>query len=244
MLLNCDLGECDRLLHDSVEQRVMPHIQLANIACGFHAGNRQVMRDTVALASQHGVAIGAHPSYPDREQFGRRSMALNKADICDLVLQQIELLDAICDEQGERLHHIKPHGALYNDMMQSQDVLDGILQAVKWHGGGQPLLLMAGTDNSSFQRHADMFGVEVWFEAFADRAYDDHGRLLPRSQAGAVYSDSRQVLQQAAALAAGQPITSCSGRPLQLQAKTLCVHGDNDQAVAVIEALARQLAGQ
>lgn len=244
MKLNCDLGETDRLTEESAEHQVMAHIDMANIACGFHAGNRQVMRDTVNLAKAHNVAIGAHPSYPDRENFGRRSMQLGKADICDLMTQQIELLDAICDEANTKLHHIKPHGALYHDMMQHEQVLQGILEALRHAGHDVPLLMMATADNDRFRKAADSYGIEVWFEAFADRRYTDDARLASRDAPGAVHADPQLILAQAQALAAGEPIISETGKPLAMDAQTLCVHGDNEHAVAVVKAIRQAFGGR
>ena len=244
LTLNCDLGEADALHDQSPEHHVMPYIDMANIACGFHAGNRQVMRDTVTLAKAHNVAIGAHPSYPDRENFGRRSMQLGKADICDLVTQQIELLDAICDEAQTKLHHIKPHGALYHDMMQHEQVLQGILEALRHAGYDVPLLMMATADNDHFRKKADSYGIEIWFEAFADRRYTDETRLASRDTPGAVLSDPQLILAQAQALAAGEPIISETGKALAMDAQTLCVHGDNKHAVAVVKAIRQAFGGR
>lgn len=237
MKLNCDLGECDRLVADGVEHQVMPHIDMANIACGFHAGNRQVMRETIRLAIAHNVAVGAHPSYPDRENFGRLSFALSRANICDLVLQQISLMEALCDDAGIAMHHVKPHGALYNDMMQSDDVLFGIFEAIQHLDRPVPLLLMSTPQNAVFLAKAEQAGITLLFEAFADRQYNDQGYLLSRAIDGAVLHEPSAIIQQAKLLAAGQALTTQNGRVLQLDAQTLCVHGDNAESVAVVAAI-------
>lgn len=241
LTLNADLGECDRLAPNNTEYQLMPHLDMANIACGFHAGNRQVMRNTIALATEHRVAVGAHPSYPDREGFGRQSFALSRANICDLVLQQISLMEALCEDQHVAMNHVKPHGALYNDMMQSDEVLLGIFDAIQHLDNPVPLLLMATPHNALFRQKAQKSGIEVMFEAFADRRYNDQGMLQNRSLEGAVLHEEAAIVQQAQYIANGQPLTTAGGRALIIEAQTLCVHGDNPQAVNAVAAIRNML---
>ena len=242
MKLNCDLGESFGSWSMGMDQAVMPYIDMANIACGFHASDPLIMRDTVALAKQHRVQIGAHPAYPDLVGFGRRSMVCSFDEIYSMVLYQLGALQGICQSSGEQMRYVKPHGALYNDMMQQPDVLRAILQAVVDFDGGLPVLVMATADNSEQQQLADELGASLMFEAFADRAYDEQGMLVNRRVEGAVYHDQQQVVTQAVAIARGEAIeTLSSGVKVALKADTLCVHGDNDASLQAVKAIRQAL---
>jgi UPF0271 protein len=238
--LNCDLGEVDKLQADSPEHQLMPHIDMANIACGFHAGNRPVMQDCITLAKKHAVSIGAHPSYPDRENFGRQSMALSKADICDLVFQQLTLIDALCDDQECTLSYIKPHGALYHDALADDDVLFGIFEAVRHFNPELPIVLLATAHKELLRSKADKFGLILWFEAFADRRYNEHGQLESRNIQGAVLTNNADIMAQGETLMQGYVISS-AGTRLNIEADTLCLHGDNPCAIETVGDLHRLL---
>lgn len=242
MKLNCDLGESFGSWSMGLDQAVMPYIDMANIACGFHASDPLTMRRTVALAKQHSVQIGAHPAYPDLVGFGRRSIACSFDEIYSMVLYQLGALQGICQAAGERVRYVKPHGALYNDMMQQPETLQAILQAVADYDADLPLLVMATADNRPVQQQADARGVRLMFEAFADRAYDARGFLVNRCIDGAVYHDPQQVVAQALALANGQPVNTLQpGVRVLLSADVLCVHGDNKASLQVIQAIRQAL---
>ncbi len=241
MLLNCDLGESYGYWKIAADPLVMPYIDMANIACGYHAGDPQVMQKTVALAKQHQVKIGAHPSYPDRQGFGRRSMQLNPEEIENIITYQLGALSGMCQSQACELAYLKPHGALYHDMMKNDEVLFAILSALQKFNPEMPLLMMATMNNDLFKLKADDFGVTVMFEAFADRAYDDQGFLVSRSMEGAVLKTPDQILNRAIQLKEQGSIQSISGKTITLDAETLCVHGDNEEAVKMIQALKRCL---
>ncbi|NRB39119.1 MAG: 5-oxoprolinase subunit PxpA [Pseudomonadales bacterium] len=234
MLLNCDLGESFGYWKIEADPLVMPHIDMANIACGYHAGDPCVMVKTVALAKTCNVKIGAHPSYPDKQGFGRRSMALSRDEIEAFVIYQLGALVGICQSQGCKMSYVKPHGALYNDMMKDDHVLQGIFAAIKKFDKNLPLLMMATPKNQSFRNLASKHGINVLFEAFADRAYDDQGLLLARTEEGAVLTSSKAIMKQVQQLAQHGTVTSINGRTITLEADTLCVHGDNAQAVEQI----------
>ncbi len=236
MKLNCDLGEAEKILEDSIEHKVMPYIDMANIACGFHAGNTQVMRACIQLALENKVQVGAHPSYPDRENFGRTSMALNPADIADLMYQQLRTIDAIADEFETQLDYVKPHGALYNDMMLSDAVFDGVLQGVSYLDSNIPLIVMATPRNEHYQTRAKAKGINLIFEAFADRRYTDQGVLQSRLEDGSVLNESELILKQAQLIKAGQ-VETVSGKLLNIEADSLCVHGDNETSVSIVKEL-------
>ncbi len=239
--LNCDLGEVDKLCLQGPEHTVIPYIDMANIACGFHAGNRETMKATIALAKQHQVLIGAHPSYPDRENFGRLSMALSQADICDLVFQQVSLMEALCEEQQVPLSYIKPHGALYHDLLFQPQVRNGIFQAVADLSRKVPVLVLAHVNQQEVAASAERYGITLWYEAFADRRYHQDASLQSRTESGSVIESTEQIIMQARAIATGAPITTVEGGTITIHAHSLCVHGDNPAAVATIKALKKAL---
>jgi 5-oxoprolinase (ATP-hydrolysing) subunit A len=239
MLLNCDLGESYGNWAMGCDAQVMAHIDQASIACGFHAGDPVTMRRTLALAAQHGVAIGAHPAYPDLAGFGRRSMALSREEIIATIHYQVAALDGMARSQGLSLSYVKPHGALYHDMMVRPEVRAALLEAMATYASHpQPLaLLIQATRHADTHRAEAMAaGIPLLFEAFADRSYADNGGLLPRSQAGAIH-DRERMLAQVAQLQTDSAVTTNSGQVLPLQVDTLCVHGDNPEAVAAIAAI-------
>ena len=243
LLLNCDIGESFGAWTMGLDAEVMPHIDCANIACGFHASDPSIMRRTVALAVQHEVRIGAHPAYPDLVGFGRRSMACSTQEVEDMLLYQIGALDGICRAEDTRVSYVKPHGALYNDMMRKPELLRAVMRAVRLYDPGLPLMLMSVRDNGAAEALAREEGIALWFETFADRAYDGDGFLVARSLPGAVHHDSAQVISQALALASGQALTASDGSALVLRADSLCVHGDNASSVAAVRSIREALDG-
>lgn len=236
-LLNCDMGESFGNWTLGLDDEVMPHVDCANIACGFHASDPVVMRRTVVLAVANGVRIGAHPAYPDLQGFGRRSMACSPAEVEALLLYQIGALAGICRAEGGRVAYVKPHGALYNDMARDTELLRAVMRAVRAYDPELPLLVMATADPAPTRELAAEMGVTLWFEAFADRAYDAKGHLVSRREPGAVHHDQGRIVDQALTLARGEPLVANDGSALQLTADTLCVHGDNAESVAAVRAI-------
>jgi UPF0271 protein len=236
MLLNCDLGESYGSWTMGLDADVMPHIDQANIACGFHGGDPVTMRRTLALAAEHGVSVGAHPAYPDMVGFGRRSMNLSTDEIIASLHYQVAALEGMALSQGLTVDYVKPHGALYNDMMANEDVRSAIMQAIAVFHRPLPLILQATPEAAQHASEAKAAGITVLFEAFADRCYDDDGRLLSRRKPGAVH-DRERMLAQVAQLKAEGTIITVSGKVLALQADTLCVHGDNLEGVQAIQAI-------
>jgi UPF0271 protein len=241
MKLNCDLGESFGSWQMGLDTEVMPHIDMANIACGFHAGDADVMARTLTLAKQHGVNIGAHPSYPDLQGFGRRSMALSHSEIVNCMRYQIAALDGMALSAGLSLAYVKPHGALYNDMMAKPAVFTAVLEAVAGFYKPLKLMILATARQQDFASQANALGVTLLFEAFADRRYTDEGTLTPRSQAGAVLHGD-EMLSQVRQLVKHGSVTTASGKQLALSADTLCVHGDNPAAIAQIQQIRALLA--
>ncbi|MEJ2530599.1 MAG: 5-oxoprolinase subunit PxpA [Halioglobus sp.] len=236
MLLNCDLGESYGPWTMGLDAEVMPHIDQANIACGFHGGDPLTIRKTLALAARHGVIIGAHPAYPDLVGFGRRPMNLSADEIIANLHYQVAALEGMAHSQGLELSHVKPHGALYNDMMANNEVRAAIMEAVASYHRPLALMLQATPEADQHRAEAENFGIRLQFEAFADRCYDDDGKLLSRSRPGAVHERQR-MLEQVQQLQRDGTVTTVSGRVLPMQADTLCVHGDNLEGVQAIQAI-------
>jgi len=239
LLLNCDLGESFGAWTMGMDQAVMPHIDQANIACGFHAGDHMVMQNTLSLAAKHGVMVGAHPGYPDLVGFGRRSIPHSYEEIKALMHYQMSALDGMAKVHGVEMQYVKPHGALYNDMMSDAAIRHAVMDAVATFHRPIKLMLLATAQADSHRQEAQKLGVGLWFEAFADRCYDDDGKLLPRAKSGAVHNRAK-MLAQVEELAKEGTVTTASGNKLKLNADTLCVHGDNNEAVNAIQEI-RQL---
>jgi len=230
--LNCDLGESFGPWTMGCDEAVMPLIDSANIACGYHGGDPTVMRRSVLMAKAHKVEIGAHVSYPDLQGFGRRSMMLRGQELVDLLHYQIAALDGISRIHGAKVRYVKPHGALYNDMMKDRDLLRDIMSAVaQWH---QPLdlVVMATPKDGDAVELGVEYGLTLRFEAFADRGYTNAGYLINRDKPNALLDEDAAV-SQATAIARGA-LTSSRGKLLALQPDTLCVHGDTPAAVEMM----------
>jgi 5-oxoprolinase (ATP-hydrolysing) subunit A len=231
MLINADVGESFGCWQMGQDALLMPWLDQASIACGFHAGDPSVMVKTVQLALEHRVEMGAHPSYPDLQGFGRRSMAMKPEEVTALIRYQVGALQAIAEAEGGQLGYVKPHGALYNDMMQNEQLMLAVMNAVVGlnRSRSQPLhlMLLAQMENTQVQQLAEARGLPLYFEAFADRGYQVDGWLIPRGQPGALLQTEAEVQQQANRLLRGDPV----------QADSLCLHGDHPQALAFAEAL-------
>jgi UPF0271 protein len=226
---NCDLGEgCGQ------DAAIVPHISSASIACGAHAGDAATMRESVALCLAHGVAIGAHPSFEDREHFGRRELALSVAEIHALVARQIAALASACDAAGTRLHHAKPHGALYNLAARDRGVADAIAAAVR---EADPSLILYGLANSELTASGEAAGLRVAHEAFAERAYDADGRLAPRGMPGAVIEGFDDALAQVRDFVRNGVVIARDGTRVPIRADTLCLHGDRADAAGFARGL-------
>jgi UPF0271 protein len=243
MKLNADLGESYGHWQISADKDIMPFIDMANIACGGHAGDPTVMHKTIALAKSHSVSIGAHPSYPDIQGFGRRSMSIPVDDLCHIIQAQIATLDGLARCQGETLSYVKPHGALYNDMMSNKAVRLAVYTAIKTYYISLPLVVQATNQNEKLRLEAKEYGVSLLFEAFADRLYLDSGLLSPRSAPGAVL-DGAESVEQARRLIQKAEVLTDSGKALSISADTICVHGDTPEAISTVARIRAILLGQ
>jgi len=241
MKLNCDLGESDHNCSIGIDEQAMALIDLANIACGFHASNPDIMAKTIRSAIQHNVTIGAHPGYNDKQGFGRRSLSHSSTQITHLVAYQTGALQALCQCHGARVEYIKPHGALYNDMMVDCNIFTAILQAAVACMDQPKLMILAQPSNDLYQQLAQKYNVKLLFEAFADRAYTSQGTLTNRSIPGSVFVNEIQIIKQVQQLRLTGSVTSFDGTILQLNADTICVHGDNAASIAVLKQLHDEL---
>ncbi|MBB6545052.1 5-oxoprolinase subunit PxpA [Thalassotalea piscium] len=232
MKLNCDLAEID----NGVAELVMPFIDMANICCAAHAGSTALIKSTLKLAKKYQVEIGAHPSYPDRENFGRKSINISKQELTETLYQQISLVCLLAHENGQEVSYVKPHGALYNDMINDEQLFILILKVIEQINSSLKLMLLATPNNQHFRQLANAFGIELIFEAFADRRYTDDGFLMSRTVSGAVLN-KEQTLAQVQQLIATQTVETSGKRLLPLNAQTVCVHGDNKDGVDLIKEL-------
>lgn len=227
--LNCDMGEGFGNYAMQNDALLMQYISSANIACGLHAGNWNTMQQSVALALKCNVAIGAHPGFPDIQGFGRREMKISLLEAYQIVLYQIGALHAFVKSAGGQLHHVKPHGALYNMAAVDKDLAIAIATAVK---DFDATLIFYGLSGSIMIKAAENIGLRTASEAFADRTYCDDGTLTPRSLSNAIITNDKDSLQQALMLASQQQIVTTSGTAISLKVDSICLHGDNEHALS------------
>ena len=233
MDLNADVGEgCGD------DAALMPLLTSASIACGAHAGDALLMRRSVLLAQQYGVAIGAHVSYPDRENFGRRDLDLPADRLTAEILFQLGALSAITRAAGMQVRYLKPHGALYNRMARDVETAEVVVAAMRDFDAGLPVLTLPDSVAMSV---AQRWGVTAVAEAFADRAYTADGKLVSREQKGAVITDEVLVAQRALDMVRNQQVQSADGHRVRITARSLCVHGDTPGAVALARAVRNAL---
>ena len=234
MQLNCDLGEQEKLVPSSPEKSVMPYIDQANICCGAHAGNKDVMRETVILAIANKVEIGAHPSYPDRKNFGRLSLKIPEQELKEVIIQQIMALQTICEDLNTTITYVKPHGALYNDMMRDAEIRNIIMSVISSIKIPLKLMVMANNQQEMLKKEASAFNIDLLFEAFADRCYTDEGLLVSRDKSHAVH-DRQKILEQVVQITTNKFVKTENGCDLLLDIDTICVHGDNLPGIAIIK---------
>ena len=233
---NCDMGESFGMYKMGLDEEVIKHITSANIACGFHAGDPNWMRSTVKLAEEHGVAIGAHPSFPDLSGFGRRAMNASALEVKNDVIYQMGALQAFTG--AKRLQHVKPHGAMYNMAVDDQDLATAICEAVLEVDSDIVLLALAGSQWISV---AEDLGLRVGREIFADRALNTDGTLVSRSKEGSVIHDIQEVVDRSLRMVTEGKAVAISGEVIEVEADSLCLHGDTPGAVDMAQALKQAL---
>lgn len=236
--LNCDLGESFGNYRCGMDEEVLPYISSANIACGFHASDPVVMEKTVAMAKSLGVGIGAHPGFPDLQGFGRRNMAVSKAEVRAMVLYQVGALSAFCKANKTYIAHVKPHGALYNMAVRDRNLADGICEAICEL---DPALILLAPAGSELEQAAKAHGIQFAKEVFADRAYEEDGTLVARTKAGAMITDELEAIDRVVRMIKERKVQAITGKDIEVQVDSICVHGDGEKAVAFVRAIRARL---
>lgn len=235
--LNCDMGESFGIWKMGLDEEIMPYVDMANLACGFHASDALTMQKSVRLACENDVEIGVHPGYPDISGFGRRSMNCSFEEIETLVLYQMGALSAFCKANGTAFTYVKPHGALYNDMMKNEMVFKAILTAISSYDKSLKLMILSTSKGEKYEKVANSFGIELLFEVFADRNYNKDGTLVSRTFEHAVIHEIDVVLNRIKTLKNEGYLVSHSGEKLYIKSDVICVHGDNQEALEFIKTL-------
>jgi len=236
--LNCDMGELPEAIADGTQEALMRSITSVNVACGGHAGDERTMRTTIEQALRWKLAIGAHPGYPDRANFGRVELKLTAEAIADTVFEQVRALAEIAARCGARLVHVKPHGALYNQAVHSREIAEAIAKGVARWGRDVVLVGLAGSPMLDVFRQA---GFAVAAEAFADRRYEADGTLRSRKFEDALIRDPEEAGRQALNIVERGVVSACEGTEVPVDAKTICIHGDTPGATKIAAAVARIL---
>ena len=232
--INCDMGEGFGAYELGADEEILEFVTSANIACGYHAGDPSVMRKTVRLALDKGVAIGAHPGLPDLAGFGRRNMALSPQEAYDITVYQIGALYGFIRAEGAIMQHVKPHGALYNMAAQSKGLAEAIAEAVY---KVNPELVLFGLSGSELIAAGEKIGLQTASEVFADRTYQQDGSLTPRRHVDAVIADTETAMQQVIRMIKEGKVRSLQGQDILLKADTICIHGDGAHALAFAQSI-------
>ena len=230
--LNSDLGESFGAYTLGMDEKLMEYITSANVACGWHAGDPLVMQKTIRAAAKNGVAVGAHPGYPDLMGFGRREIKITPEEAYTYVMYQLGALDAFARTEGVKIQHVKPHGALYNQACKDEKLAGAICRAAQ--AFDRELIVLAPY-NSAFRTAAETIGQPFAGEFFADRAYLPDGSLVPRSQPGAVIHDADEACRRVLQMAREGTVTCLDGTELTMRCVSVCVHGDNAEALATVK---------
>ncbi|WP_258084858.1 LamB/YcsF family protein [Thermococcus thermotolerans] len=228
--LNSDLGESFGRYKLGLDEEVMNYITSVNVATGWHAGDPLVMRKTVRLAREKGVAVGAHPGYPDLLSFGRRYMKLSPEEARNYILYQIGALYAFTSAEGIELQHVKPHGALYNALVNEEELARAVIEGI---ADFDKKLIFVTLSGSRPAEMAEEMGIKVAHEVFADRAYNPDGTLVPRSKPGAVIHDKEEIAERVVSMVKDGGVRAINGEWIELRVDTICVHGDNPKAVEI-----------
>lgn len=236
--LNCDLGESFGSYSLGQDEAILDWVTSVNIACGFHAGDYNVMRKTVQLAKIKGVAIGAHPGFYDLMGFGRRKIQVNPGEVYNLVLYQIGALHAFAKAEGIKLNHVKPHGALYNLAAVDTFTAEAVVKAAASFDPGLKIYGLAGSELINVGRKN---GLRVAEEVFADRTYQPDGTLTPRHQPGAIISNLAQAVQQVVTMVTRGVVVTADGSEVPVQADTICIHGDHEWSLAFVQKIYSEL---
>lgn len=236
--INCDMGESFGIYKLGMDDKIIEYVTSANIACGFHAGDHNVMKDTVEIAINSETGIGAHPGFPDMPGFGRRKMDIKGEELKNLLVYQIGALSAFAKARGKKLQHVKPHGALYNMASSNYEMAKIVAESVKNVNNNLILVALGG---STLYKAAEDIGLRVAFEAFADRVYADDGTLASRSKEGAVIENSGEISRRVVRMIKEGRAETITGNVIEMEPDTICVHGDNPEALKIVKDLVKNL---
>lgn len=236
--LNCDLGEAFGNYSFGGDKDILPLITSANIACGFHAGDANVMNETIQLAKRHNIGIGAHPGLPDLQGFGRRKLDMSPEEVYNIVVYQLGALNGFCQIHDVKMNHVKPHGALYQMGAKDKSIASAIAQAVY---DFDKTVVFVGLANTLLISEAKKLGLKTASEVFADRRYEDDGQLVSRKEPDAVISDSDEALNQVVKMVTENKVISKNNKEITLQADTICVHGDGAHALEFVTKIREKL---
>ncbi len=236
--LNCDMGEIPELIANGTQEALMPFLTSVNIACGGHAGDDSTMRATVVQAKRWKLAVGAHPGYPDRKNFGRLAVSMPAEAVARTVFEQVAALGSVAAEMGAVIGHVKPHGALYNEAVNNAELAKAIAEGVsRWNRN----VILVGLAGSRMLRVFSDAGFQVWAEAFADRVYEADGTLRSRRFSGSLITDPEVAARQVSQIVDRGTVTSAAGSEVPIDAQTICIHGDNPAAVSIAAAVRKRL---
>ncbi len=236
--LNCDMGESFGAWTMGSDAALMDYVSSVNVACGFHAGDASVIRKTIETAFEKNVCVGAHPSFSDLQGFGRRQMKMSPDEIFDIALYQIAAVKGMCEAFGGRLHHVKPHGALYNQAATDKTTAEALAKAVR---AIDENLIFYGLANSFLISEAERIGLKTASEAFADRTYQPDGTLTPRTEPNALIESVEKSGEQVLEMITAQTVTATTGEKISIQADTVCIHGDGAHALSFAREINRKL---
>jgi len=239
--LNCDMGESFGIWKMGNDEEIMPYIDMANLACGFHASDAVTMSRSVILAKKYNISIGAHPSYHDLLGFGRRTVLCSLEEIKSIILYQLGALNAFCRANGMVVSYVKPHGALYNDMMRDENIFKAILNAISSFNKNMKLMVLSGPKNEEYEYTAKLYDIKLLFEVFADRNYNDDGTLVSRMEDNAIIHEELDVITRVKNLKEKSFVTSINGHKIFLKSDSICVHGDNEKALDFIRLVRKTL---
>lgn len=236
--LNCDMGESFGVWKMGNDAELMDYVSSVNIACGFHAGDATMMRQTIELAIEKNVAIGGHPSFPDLQGFGRRAMSLSSQEVYDIVLYQVSAIKGMCEALGGKLHHVKPHGALYNQAAKDKNLAEAIAKAIY---ASDNAMVLYGLSGSYLISEAEKIGLKTASEVFADRSYQTDGSLTPRTKENALIQDVEKAINQVLQMVLEQTVAATNGETIPITAETICIHGDGENAVEFAKSINEKL---
>lgn len=236
--LNSDLGESFGRYTIGMDDKIIPLITSANVACGYHASDPVVMNKTIEMARKAGIRVGAHPGFPDLMGFGRRNMNVSPAEAKAYVLYQLGALDAFCKVHGMKMQHVKPHGALYNMAAKDYALSKAICEAIREYDDSLIVMALSGGE---LVRAAKDLGLRVAREVFADRAYEEDGTLVARTKAGAMITDEEEAIRRVIRMVKEQKVTAITGNDVSIQADSICVHGDGEKALAFVERIRKTM---